>query len=80
MQKLVETRVLEMVFTCHTPEDEEMGRVWWDGKEIQSDSPALIDLLKSATIGGLTFDDGARMLRELPQHFRGSYITVKRAE
>ena len=61
-----------------------VGRVWWDGKKVDSDSQILLARLKDLTIVRrdaphvpLTIDEGVDFLEGLPGRFR-SYLTARK--
>jgi len=65
----------------HADGDSVYGKVWWDGKKVQSDEPSLLKLLKRKAehTGNASFQD-REFLEELPQLFKTGYMTAKRVE
>ena len=55
-----------------------MGRVWWDGKQIQATKPSLLTMLRMKSSGAVSFDDGEEFLEKLPMMFRSGYTSVRK--
>lgn len=63
-------------------EEESLGRAWWNGKEVETDKPALLAMLKDTRIIGpeeYTIKDGIPFLEALPGYFC-SYISARKVE
>lgn len=56
------------------------GKVWWDGKEIQSDEPKILKMLKDIHHSGKGFEDGLEFLKVIPRYFRSGYVTMNRIQ
>lgn len=60
---------------------ESLGRVWWDGKQIQTDTQSLEVMLKSHPIivdgEPVEWDEGIKFLKGLPKYYR-SYIHARK--
>ena len=56
------------------------GKVWWDGKKIQSDDTKVITLLKEVHHSGKSFKDGLEFLEVAPRYFRSGYVTMNRIQ
>lgn len=70
-------------FVSHTPKPNEvLGKVWWDGKQIRSNSWKLLHRLQGVIIheGGetRTYKDGLSFLLALPKHYKSGYLTVRK--
>lgn len=76
-----ETREHEYEIMSYGKETESLGKVWWNGKKIESNEEGLIAMLKSRPIivgdKKLTFDDGVEFLQGLPHYYR-SYISARK--
>jgi hypothetical protein len=70
-------RAYEYEITRHD-KDQIVGRVWWDGKKIQSDNKGLLSLLASSCTGGMSIDDGVEFIKRLPELFKSGYVTAKK--
>ena len=76
-----EKREHEYELMSYGAETESLGKVWWNGKKIETDEPTLLQLLKSQSIlvedKELTVDDGVEFLKGLPMAYR-SYISARK--
>lgn len=54
------------------------GKVWWDGKQIRSDKPAIIRMLKQVHYAGKSFEDGLDFLHHIRGHFGSGYVTMNK--
>lgn len=57
-----------------------MGKVWWDGKNIKSDTPKILRMLKEIHHSGKGFEDGLEFLMVIPRYFRSGYVTMVRTK
>ena len=76
----------EIEFISHGKKTEVVGRVWWDGEKVDSDSPMLLARLNDLQLvrSGpdhkpivLTIADGVDFLDGLPDRFR-SYLSARK--
>ena len=81
-----ETRENEIEFISYGKETEVVGRVWWDGEKVDSDSALLLARLKDLQLVRpgpgrkltvLTIVDGVEFLDGLPDKFR-SYLSARK--
>ena len=82
MSKQEETREHEYELLSYGKREESLGRVWWDGKKVQTDEPSLLLMLKDTTITGpegYTIEDGIPFLKALPNQFR-SYVSARKVK
>lgn len=56
------------------------GTVWWDGKNIKSDTPQILSMLKKIHHSGKSFEDGLEFLKVIPRYFRSGYVTMNRKQ
>jgi hypothetical protein len=73
----------EYELVSYGKEEKSLGTAWWNGKEIETSKPSLLELLKDTTIishgndDKLTIDDGIDFLKALPSYFR-SYVSARK--
>lgn len=71
----------EYELLSHGSETESLGKVWWDGKKIQTDEKSLEWMLKSRPIivdgKDVHWQDGIKFLEGLPRYYR-SYISARK--
>ncbi len=81
-----ETRENEIEFISYGEETKVVGRVWWDGQKVDSDSAMLLARLKDLQLVRpgpdrkiivLTIGDGVEFLDGLPDRFR-SYLSARK--
>lgn len=76
-----EKREHEYEIMSYGKDTKSMGKVWWDGKKVVSDSQGLLRMLKGRPIRvadkELTVDDGIEFLQGLPHYYR-SYISARK--
>lgn len=55
-----------------------MGKVWWDGKKIKADNPAIMGMLKNSVTGGKSVEDGVEFLVRLPVLLKSGYVSARK--
>ncbi len=58
--------------------DSIVGRVWWDGKKIDSDSDNLLRSLKKHQVEGYTIKSGKEFLKRLPALYKSGYLRARK--
>ncbi len=59
--------------------DKVIGKVWWDGKKVDSDSPKLLRSLKDQIVEGYTpQSDGEEFVKRLPKIYKNGYIRARK--
>lgn len=72
------TKEYEYEIVRHDKNRDTVGRVWWNGKKVDSDNKALLGLMSSTPIDGLSIKDGISYLEKLPRLFNNGYVQAKR--
>ncbi len=58
--------------------DKVIGKVWWDGKKVDSDSPRLLKSLKKQNVDGYTLRSGEEFVKRLPKIYKNGYIRARK--
>lgn len=66
------------VVTKDKGKDEVTATIWWDGRKVDSDSPAILASLKNISIMGKRITDGLAFFNNLPFHFKNGYTGLRR--
>lgn len=62
-----------------------LGRAWWNGSEIETDSPSFMQRLKTINISlgstkSVSWEDGIDFLKALPKHYKSGYLMAHKVK